>query len=170
MRQNKPVDTLLKSILCFMRKSGCGKELLGSDCLFVSNITNMILTCSDYIHILKISHIDCFSYHKPAKVAGRRLPPPPPHTHTNTPLSSTQYYIHSPFWELTYCRCRFSKWISGYVFPRNDDRIERRMQGIHQHIVFTCPWTTIIEPRHEKTYLRVFRPGKTQTSMRSHRS
>ena len=28
----------------------------------------------------------------------------------------------------------------------------------------------MIEPRHEKTCLRGFRPGKTQTGLRSHRS
>ena len=29
---------------------------------------------------------------------------------------------------------------------------------------------TLLEPRHEKTCIRGFRPGKTQTGLRSHRS
>ena len=31
-------------------------------------------------------------------------------------------------------------------------------------------YSTLNEPRHEKTCLRGFRPGKTQTGLRSHRS
>ena len=42
--------------------------------------------------------------------------------------------------------------------------------GVHSDFSHWQPKSVLIEPRHEKTCLWGFRPGKTQTGLRSHRS
>ena len=58
-----------------------------------------------------------------------------------------------------------------YVFVKDRHEMQIAMiTEVVRHVYVSNHLIIIIEPRHEKTCIRGFRPGKTQTGLQSHKS